>query len=79
MKVESTIRKEIRRLKRLSQEYGTGTEIGCGAYDAYHALSWVLGERQNCSTYLRGRAKDIGARPFRIGSVDPQAEGGPNE
>jgi len=41
MKAESTIRKQIQRLKRVGKTAETADERH-GAFDAYHALRWVI-------------------------------------
>lgn len=42
MKAKSTIRKQIRRLARLAESDTVPEPIRGEAYEAYHALRWVL-------------------------------------
>lgn len=44
MKAESTIRREIQRLKAISENEAAGDRKRGEAYEAYHALRWVIGD-----------------------------------
>ena len=42
MKAESTIKKQIRRLERIADREDAPERLRLGAYEAYHALRWVV-------------------------------------